>query len=110
MSSKSIISWCECDFCQERNKRIRSGASRIRRNGPSVVKEIRREGKRILKAGVNVYVQPAQRKGTKRYEGWVVECYADNSVNVHVPALGDAITVDVDEFVKARSGTTKGRK
>ena len=97
MSSKSVISWCGCDFCQERNRRIRSGVSRVRQDGPSVVKEIRRDNQRILKTG------------TRRYEGWVVECYADNTVKIQVPRLGDAITVEADEFVKARRGTTKGR-
>ena len=109
MSSKSVISWCGCDFCQERNRRIRSGVSRVRQDGPSVVKEIRRDNQRILKAGANVYVQPDRRKGARRYEGWVVECYADNTVKIQVPRLGDAITVEADEFVKARRGTTKGR-
>ena len=33
-------------------------------NGPSIVKEIRREGQRILQAGTNVHVQPDKRKGT----------------------------------------------
>ena len=75
----------------------------------TVVKEIRRPGQRILMAGANVYVQPDKRKGTKRHEGWVVECYSDNTVSIHVPGLGDAITVEADEFVKARRGTTKGR-
>ncbi len=63
MSSKSVISWCGCDFCQERNRRIRSGVSRVRQDGPSVVKEIRRDNQRILKAGANVYVQPTAGKG-----------------------------------------------
>lgn len=109
MSSRSVISWCGCDFCVKRNQRIRSGANRIRRDAPSVVKEIRRDGQRILRTGANVYVQPDRRKGTRRYEGWVVECYANDTVKIQVPRLGDAITVDADEFVKARKGTTKGR-
>ena len=78
-------------------------------NGPSIVNEIRREGQRILQAGTNVHVQPEKRKGTKRYEGWIVECYSDNTVKISVPILGDSIVVEADEFVKARRGTTKGR-
>ena len=109
MSSSSVVGWCACDFCVERNRRIRSGVSRVRQDGPSVVKEIRRDNQRILRAGANVYVQPSQKKGTRRYEGWVVECYADNTVKVQVPGLGDAIVFVVNEFIKARRGTTKGR-
>jgi len=73
---------------------------------PTIIKQIRRDGQRILQAGTNVYVQPGQRKGTKKYEGWIVECYDNNTVNVHVPGLGDSITVEINEFVKARRGTT----
>jgi len=75
----------------------------------AVTKQIRRDGQRILQAGTNVYVQPDKRKGTKRYEGWVVECYSNNTVSIYVPSLGDAITVEADEFIKARRGTTEGR-
>jgi hypothetical protein len=81
----------------------------IKSEGPSVVKEIRRDGQRILKAGTNVFVQPSRKKGTRKYEGWVVECYDDNTVKVRVPLLGDERTVEADEFVVARRGTTKTR-
>jgi hypothetical protein len=110
MTSRSIISWCQCNFCTERNQRIRSGVRRPRPATEGVVKEIRREGQRILQAGTNIYVQPDRKKGTKRYEGWVIECYANNTVKLQVPRLGDSIVVEVDEFVKARRGTTKGTK
>lgn len=75
----------------------------------TVVRQLRREGQRILQSGTNVYVQPDQRKGTKRYKGWVVECYSDNTVKISVDGMGDSIVVEADEFVKARRGTTKGR-
>ena len=76
---------------------------------PNTVKEIRREGQRILKAGANVYVQPKRKKGTKKYEGSVIGCYDNGTVKILVPMLGTAITVQADEFVKGRKGTTKGR-
>lgn len=75
----------------------------------AVIKQIRRDGQRILQAGTNVYVQPDKRKGTKRYKGWVVECYSNNTVSIRVLGMGEPITVEADEFVKARRGTTEGR-
>ena len=68
----------------------------------AVVKELRREGKRILKAGSNVFVQPKRKKGTKKFEGYVVEVYDNNFVKIFVGNLGQAITVPADEFVNGR--------
>ena len=49
-----------------------------------VVDEIRRDGQRILKAGTNVYVQLKRKPGTRRSDGYVVECYEDGTVRVHL--------------------------
>ena len=67
--------------------------------------QIKREGQRTLKAGVNVRVQLKRQKKTKRSDGYVVECYEDNTVLID---FGDFVKqVPVDEFVKGRAGTTK---
>jgi len=73
------------------------------------VKEIRREGQRILKAGANVKVQLKRKKGTKKSLGHVVECYDDQTVTIHVDDLGSRVTVPADEFVVGRCGTTEVR-
>ena len=73
---------------------------------PVTVKEIRRQGQRILKTGANVYVQPKRKKGTKKYEGSVVECYENQTLKILVPSLGTLLVVPADEFVKGRKGTT----
>ena len=72
----------------------------------TVVKEIRREGQRILKPGANVYVQLKRKKGTRIDTGYIVECYANNTVKVRVSAIGNTVTVPADEFVTGRNGTT----
>ena len=72
-----------------------------------VVDEIRRDGQRILKAGANVYVQLKAKKGTARSEGYVVECYENNLVKIHVNNMGAVKTVPADEFVTGRKGTTE---
>lgn len=72
----------------------------------ATVKEIRREGQRILKAGTNIRVQLKRKAGTKRSVGFVVECYEDNYVKIFIHDLGFK-TVLADEFVTARKGTTK---
>ena len=71
------------------------------------VKEIRREGQRILKSGTNVYVQLKRCKGTRKDQGYVVECYGNGYVKVNLDGFGEPMTVPVDEFVVARQGTTK---
>jgi len=73
----------------------------------AVVDEIRRDGQRILKAGANVYVQLKAKKGTARSDGYVVECYDNNLVKIHVMELGTTKTVPADEFVTGRKGTTE---
>lgn len=75
----------------------------------SEVKEIRREGQRILKAGANVRVQLKRQAGTKRSLGHVVACFDDGTVTIHVDDLGSRVTVPADEFVTARCGTTAVR-
>ena len=72
-----------------------------------VIDEIRRDGQRILKAGANVYVQLKAKKGTARSEGYVVECYDNNLVKIHIMELGTTKTVPADEFVTGRKGTTE---
>ena len=71
-----------------------------------VVKEIRREGQRILRPGTNVYVQLKRRSGTKRNNGHVVECYQGDLVKVDL-GLHFQVVVPADEFVVARRGTTQ---
>tara|TARA_R110000787_G_scaffold100231_3_gene205123 strand:+ start:2831 stop:3205 length:375 start_codon:yes stop_codon:yes gene_type:complete len=71
------------------------------------VNQIRREGKRILQAGTNVNVQLKRMKGTRKDDGYVVECYSDNTVKVFLNKLGDAFIVPVDEFVVGRCGTSE---
>ena len=51
------------------------------------VNQIRREGKRILQAGTNVNVQLKRMKGTRKDDGYVVECYSDNTVKVFLNKL-----------------------
>jgi hypothetical protein len=72
----------------------------------TVINEIRRDGQRILRSGANVRVQLKRSKGTKRDDGYVVECYDDNTVKVFLNGLGESV-VPVDEWVGGRSGTTK---
>ena len=69
------------------------------------VREIRREGHRILKAGVNVRVQLKRKAGTRRSDGYVVECYDNETVKVFVEDLGTSKVVPVDEFLLARQGS-----
>ena len=67
--------------------------------------EIKREGQRTLKKGVNVWVQLKQEKKTKRTQGHIVECFEDGTVMVD---FGDfQKQIPVNEFIKARTGTTK---
>ena len=68
--------------------------------------EICREGQRILKSGTNVYVQLKRCKGTRKDQGYVVECYENGYVKVNLDGFGEAMTLPVDEFVVARQGTT----
>ena len=72
-----------------------------------VVPEIRREGQRILKAGTNVSVQLKRKAGTRRDDGFVMECYDDDYVKLYIDSLSEVVTVLADEFVKARRGTTR---
>lgn len=79
--------------------------------GRTVVPEIRRDGQRILRPGVNVAVQLKQRLGTKVTEGHVIECYADGYLKVHLPPAtshlrGMTRVVFAGQWVKARQGTT----
>ena len=74
-----------------------------------VVDEIRRDGQRILKAGTNVYVQLKRKPGTRRSDGYVVECYEDGTVRVHLLEIATTRVVAADEFVVARRGATEGR-
>tara|TARA_R100001463_G_scaffold675_4_gene3093 strand:- start:13984 stop:14442 length:459 start_codon:yes stop_codon:yes gene_type:complete len=74
------------------------------------VKEIKREGQRTLKRGANVRVQLKQVKGTKKDDGYVVECYDDNTVRVYLEDYGNSRIVTVNEFIKGRAGTTPVRK
>ena len=87
-------------LCQ-RMKDISSPKNRV------VVSEIRRDGQRILKAGTNVSIQLKRKSGTKRDEGFIMECYDDNYVKVYIDSISDVVTVLADEFVKARRGTTR---
>lgn len=73
----------------------------------STVDEIRRDGQRILKAGANVYVQLKRKKGTARSEGYVVECYDNDQIKIHINSIGTTMTVPADEFVVARKGMTE---
>ena len=81
-------------------KRNRSHEEKI------VVPEIRREGARILKPGANVFVQLKRKKGTRKDTGYIVECYANNTVKIFVSQLGNTVTVPADNFVTGRKGTT----
>ena len=74
-----------------------------------VVDEIRRDGQRILRTGTNVYVQLKRKSGTRRSQGYVVECYEDDTVRVHFLEIAMTRVVAADEFVVARQGTTVGR-
>ena len=73
----------------------------------TTVKEIRREGSRILKPGANVYVQLKRKKGTRKDAGHVVECYLNNTVKIHVGVMGTTVIVPADEYVTGRKGSTK---
>jgi len=74
-----------------------------------VVDEIRRDGQRILRTGTNVYVQLKRKPGTRRSQGYVVECYEDGTVRVHLLEIATTRVVAADEFVVARRGATEGR-
>ena len=71
-----------------------------------IVKEIRRDGQRILRPGTNVYVQLKRKPGTKRNDGHVVECYQGDLVKVDL-GLHFQVVVPADNFVVARQGTTQ---
>jgi hypothetical protein len=75
-----------------------------------VIKKIKREGQRILMKGANVRVQLKQAKGTKQDDGYVMECYDDGHVLVHLNDYGVSQIVPVNEFIKGRAGTTPVRK
>ena len=74
-----------------------------------VVDEIRRDGQRILRTGTNVFVQLKRKPGTRRSDGYVVECYEDGTVRVHLLEIATTRVVAADEFVVARRGATEGR-
>jgi hypothetical protein len=80
--------------------------SRLNDNGDPI-DEIRREGGRILKKGTNVFVQLKRKKGTARSTGYIVECYENNKVRIHINDFGTTKVVPVDEFVIGRKGTTQ---
>lgn len=95
--------------CADRAETVTAGEV-----GREVVAEIRRDGQRILRPGVNVAVQLRRRKGTKVHRGHVVECYADGHVKVDV-GTGSAkvphhYVVLADEWVRARQGLTPIRE
>ena len=71
-----------------------------------IVKEIRRDGQRILRPGTNVWVQLKRKPGTKRNDGHVVECYQGDLVKVDL-GLHFQVVVSADEFVVGRRGTTR---
>ena len=71
-----------------------------------IVKEIRRDGQRILRPGTNVWVQLKRKPGTKRNDGHVVECYQGDLVKVDL-GLHFQVVVPADNFVVARQGTTQ---
>ena len=68
------------------------------------VREIRRDGKRILKPGVPVRVSLKRRKGTRRTDGHVLRCFDTGHIEVEFPGLKKVLTVPADEWVDARSG------
>ncbi len=72
-----------------------------------VIDGIRRDGQRILRTGANVFVQLKRKAGTRRSKAYVVECYDDNSIKVHLVETGTATVIAVDEFVVGRQGTVK---
>jgi len=74
-----------------------------------IVKEIRRDGQRILRPGTNVWVQLKRKPGTKRNDGHVVECYQGDLVKVDL-GLHFQVVVPADKFVVARQGTTRVHK
>jgi hypothetical protein len=71
-----------------------------------VIDGIRRDGQRILRTGANVFVQLKRKAGTRRSKAYVVECYDDNSVKVHLVEIATTKIVAADEFVVGRRGTT----
>ena len=73
---------------------------------PPTVQEIRREGQRILKAGVNVKVQLKRKAGTSLSAGHIVDCFDDGTVRVFLDDLGTSKIVPVDEYLVARQGNT----
>ncbi len=73
--------------------------------GRTVTAEIRRDGQRILRPGVNVVVQLKRATATKMDRGHVVECYDDGHVKVQL--TGYTVVVPTDEWVRAREGTTE---
>tara|TARA_Y100000296_G_scaffold48509_1_gene55581 strand:- start:11147 stop:11617 length:471 start_codon:yes stop_codon:yes gene_type:complete len=100
----------------ERNEAIRYNLNICKRtnamlelkNGSrTTIKQIRRDGQRILKAGTNVYVQLKRKKGTARWEGYVVECYEGDFVKVYLNRTGTTKVVPADEFVIGRRGTSE---
>ena len=98
LSTEEAVAHCR-ELCSKNREREKKD-ERV------VVKEIRRDGQRILKVGVNVYVQLKRKKGTARSEGYVVECYENDSVRVHVNGMGTTVVVPADEFVIGRQGMT----
>ncbi len=73
----------------------------------TTVKEIRREGQRILKAGTNIRVQLKRKAGTHKSDGHIVECYEDNFVKIFVNDLNAFKVLPADEFIVGRRGITK---
>lgn len=71
------------------------------------VPELRRDGQRILKAGVNVAVQLKRAPGTKVHRGHVLEVYADGDVQVKLDGKPELVVVPADEWVRARRGCTQ---
>ncbi len=82
-------------------------AKRDSKQEAMIVKEIRREGARILKPGANVFVQLKRKKGTRKDTGHIVECYFNDTVKIHVSTLGTTVIVPADEYVTGRKGSTK---
>ena len=111
---KPQIVSCSCDFCKARNERIRFERANPKKEevqtSAGTVKQIKREGQRTLKRGANVRVQLKQAKGTKKDDGYVVECYDDNTVRVYLEDYGNSRIVTVNEFIKGRAGTSPVRK
>ena len=71
----------------------------------TVVKEIRRDGQRILKPGANIYAQLKRKKGTAKSAGFIVECYGNDEIKININESTHIIPAD--EFVTGRKGTTE---